>query len=572
MAKRVLIIGAVALGPKVACRLRRMDPDAEITVLDRDRLISYGGCGIPYYIGGDVADIEGLQSTQAHTIRDSKFFEDVKGVTIRTEVEALEILRKEKQVRVRDNKTNKEELLEYDKLVFATGASPIRPPFPGADLENVCIVSNLHHAEAIKKRIAAGKVGKAVVIGAGAIGIEMAEALTDLWGVETTIIEMAENVLPAALGVNIATVVQRHLEESNIEVMVSERVNAITKADDSEKLTVQTNSKDIECDLVILSAGIRPNTQLAADAGLALGQFGGLLVDRRMRTNDPNIYAGGDCVEIRNLISGNNSMMPLGSLANRQGRVIANNIHGTSSHFKGTVGTFCIKVFELGIAKSGLTMKQAKAAGFDPIVSIISQADRAHFYPNSQVMYMVLIADRKTRRVLGIEAAGKSGDAVKARVDAVASLLANSSGGVGIESISDLEAGYAPPFASAMDIVNNAGNVLENILDGYNKTCDAVTFLKEMKNPNVRVLDIRGAKQAEVAQKKFGDRWIHIPQDELRKRYKEVPKDDITFVVCDTGTRSYEAQVLLKSHGYSNYRNIQGGISLVMVLDPNFFE
>lgn len=567
MAKRVVIIGAVALGPKVACRLRRIDPDAEITVLDRDNVISYGGCGIPYYIGGDVADIEGLQSTQSHAIRNVEFFEDVKGVHVKTEVEALGILRGEKEVRVKHLKTGEEELIPYDKLVIATGASPLRPPFPGADLPNVCIVSNLHHAENIKKRIAQGKVGKAVVIGAGAIGIEMAEALTDLWGVETTIVEMAEQILPAALGRNVATVVQRQLEEHNVEVLVSEMVQKITQEEEGEKLTVHMNSQDIECDLVVLSAGVRPNTKFAEEAGLAVGQFGGLLVDRRMRTNDPHIYAGGDCAEIRNLVSGENMTMPLGSLANRQGRVIATNISGGSSHFKGTVGTFCIKVFDLGVATSGLTYRQAISKGFDPVFSIVTQADRAHFYPDSKVMYMTLVADRKTRRVLGVEAVGEMGDAVKARVDAVAPLLRL---GVDVDEICGLETGYAPPYASAMDVVNNAGNVLDNILDGYNTTTDPVSFIKEFNETDIRILDIRGEEQAGEYMEKYGERWIHIPQTELRKRFEEVPKDESLFVVCDTGTRSYEAQVVLVSKGITNTRNVQGGLSLVKVNDPNF--
>ncbi len=567
MAKHVLIIGAVALGPKVACRLRRIDPDIKITVLDRDNVISYGGCGIPYYIGGDVADIEGLRSTQSHAVRNIEFFQNVKGVDVKTEVEAVEILRREKQVRVRHLKTGEEELISYDKLVIATGASPIRPPFPGSDLPNVCIVANLHHAKAIKKRIAEGKVNKAVVIGGGAIGIEMAEALTDLWGVETTLVEMADQVLPAALGQNVATVVQRQLEKHNVKVMVSDMVQKITQAEDSETLTVHTKANQLDCDLVVLSAGVRPNTQFAAKAGLAVGQFGGLLVDRRMRTSDPHIYAGGDCAEIRNLVSGENMLMPLGSLANRQGRVIATNISGGSSHFRGTVGTFCIKVFDVGVAKSGLTYRQAKRAGFDPVYSIVTQSDRAHFYPASRAMYITLIADRKTRQILGIEAVGEMGDAVKARVDAVAPLLRL---GVEVDEICALETGYAPPFASAMDIVNNAGNVLDNVLDGYNATCDPVDFIKEFKETDIRILDIRSEDQVSKYKEKYGDRWLHIPQTELRNRFHEVPRDEPLFVVCDTGARSYEAQVLLVSKGITNTRNVQGGLALVRVNDENF--
>ena len=569
MGKKVLIIGAVALGPKVACRLRRINPTAEITVLDRDSVISYGGCGIPYYIGGDIADIEGLNSTQSHTVRNQEFFNDIKGISVLVEVEALEILRKEKKVRVRHlRENNREELLEYDKLVIATGASPVRPPFPGSDLPNVCIVSNLHHAEAIKKRVTDGKVNKAVVVGAGAIGIEMAEALTDLWGIETTLIEMADQVMPAALGRNVATVVQRQLEKNNVKVMVSERVEKITQADDSETLTVVTGSGEIECDLVVLSAGVRPNTELAQQAGLAIGSFGGILVDRRMRTTDPDIYAGGDCTEIRNLVSGGNMLMPLGSLANRQGRIIATNINGGNSHFKGTVGTFCMKVFDMGVSKSGLTNRQAINAGFDPVVSIVSQADRAHFYPNSEVMFITLIADRSSRRVIGIEAVGKMGDAVKARVDAVASLLEF---GIDVCKVCMLETGYAPPYASAMDVINNAGNCLDNILQGRNVVINPVDFIKTFKSDqDTCVLDVREAKNAEVYKEKYGERWIHIPQDKLRERYKEVPENKTVFIVCDTGTRSYEAQIVLASQGIKNTRNVQGGLSLVKINDPGF--
>ena len=569
MGKKVLIIGAVALGPKVACRLRRIDPEAEITVLDRDSVISYGGCGIPYYVGGDVADIEGLRSTQSHVIRNQQFFNDIKGIKVICEVEAVEILRREKQVRVRYlNEDNREELMDYDKLVIATGASPIRPPFPGSDLPNVCIVSNLHHAEKIKTRIAQGKVSKAVVIGAGAIGIEMAEALTDLWGVETTLIEMADQVLPAALGKNVATVVQRQMEENNVKVLLSERVEKIVEKDGEEGMTVMAGNHQIDCDLVVLSAGVRPNTKIASDAGIAVGAFGGILVDRRMRSSDPHIYAGGDCTEVRNLISGENMTMPLGSLANRQGRIIATNINGGSSHFKGTVGTFCMKAFEIGVATSGLTYHQAIRCGFDPAIAIVAQADRAHFYPDSEVMYITLIADKKTRRVLGVEAVGKTGDAVKGRVDAVAALLEF---GIDVAKVCALETGYAPPYASAMDVINNAGNTLDNILEGYNKNISPVCFLELFaKESGTRVLDVREISQAEPLIEKYGDRWIHIPQEELRTRFNEVPQDEDIFVLCDTGTRSYEAQMALAANGISNTRNIQGGLSLIKVNDPDF--
>ncbi|MDA3915679.1 MAG: FAD-dependent oxidoreductase [Deltaproteobacteria bacterium] len=563
MPERIIIIGAVALGPKVACRLKRLNHEAEITLIDKDTLISYGGCGIPYYIGGDIADLEGLYSTFAHAIRDKEFFRTDKGVKALTGVEALSINRKEKKLLVRHLNDKIEEELEYDKLVIATGATPVKPPFPGVDLSGVHVISNLHHALAIKTSIADGKVGHAVVIGAGAIGIEMAEALTDLWGVETTLIEMADHVLPAALGKNISAVVEKELRENDINVLLSQRVVRINGDKDNRVTSVETTETTISCDMVVLAAGVRPNSEIAKDAGLAIGRYGGILVDPCMQTTDPDIYAGGDCVEVKNIINGQSMLMPLGSLANRQGRIIATNINGGCEHFKGAVGSFCIKVFGLGVAKAGLTFEQAKSAGFDPIYSMVAQSDRAHFYPDSDFMYIKLIADRNSRKILGIEAAGPQGDAVKARVDAVAPLFQY---GATISDICSLEVAYAPPYASAMDIINNAANCLDNTVKGSHVSVDVQDFLEEFRQEKTRVLDIRSKIQAEPFVKKYGERWINIPQDEFRARVQEVPTDEPLCLLCGSGPRSYEIQVILAAHGITNTRNIQGGYAMILAV------
>jgi NADPH-dependent 2,4-dienoyl-CoA reductase/sulfur reductase-like enzyme/rhodanese-related sulfurtransferase len=567
MPKKVVVIGAVALGPKVACRLRRLDPEVEITLIDRDNFISYGGCGIPYYVGGDINDIEDLYKTTSHAIRDQSFFNECKGIKVLTRVEATEIQRQEKRVKICHRDTGEEQFLPYDKLVIATGAQAIRPPFPGADLDRVFTVSDLHDAETIKKMMTGGKVGKAVVIGAGAIGLEISEALTDLWGIETTLIEMEDQVLPTLLGKCIARVTAKELERKGVELLLEEKVLEISKSTLSEQLLVKTSRKTIEADIVVLSAGVRPNTALAREAGISVGRSGGISVDRRMRTSDPDIYAGGDCVELRNLISGENMLMALGSLANRQGRIIATNISGGQSHFTGTVGTFCVKVFDLGISKAGLTYRQAKETGFDPVYAVVSQADHAHFYPNSELIYISLLADRKSRKILGIEAAGKNGDAVKARVDTIAVLLKH---GVDVDEVCSLETGYAPPFASAMDVINNAGNALDNVLAGFNRPIDAADFLFEFNHKDIRVLDIRGEKEAAPFKEKYGSRWFNIPQDQLRRRVGEIPKNEQLFLLCDTGPRSYEAQVFLSSQGIINTRNIQGGFAMIKVTDPGF--
>lgn len=577
MVEKVLIIGAVALGPKVACRLRRINPDVEITVLDRDALISYGGCGIPYYVGGDVQELEGLYSTIAHAKRDVPFFKNVKGFNVLTRVEALEIKRAEKKVVVRYLDEGRDGEIEYDKLVIATGATPMRPPFPGSNLPKVHVVSNLHHASAIKAAISNGEVEKAVVIGAGAIGIEMAEALTDLWGVETTIVEMADQVLPQALGKDMARIVEKKLQDHGVNLLLSQRVMKINGDADNGAQSVEvvdlsgkSPAMTLPCDMVILAAGVRPNSELAASAGLAIGRNRGILVNKCMQTTDPNIYSGGDCAEFTNLISGMDCVMPLGSLANRQGRIIATNINGGNEQFTGSVGSFCIKVFDLGVAKAGLTVNQAKAAGFDPVYAVVSQSDRAHFFPDADFMFMKLIADRKTRTILGVEAAGPQGDAVKSRVDAVGPLLKFK---VDVSEISNLEVSYSPPYASAMDVVNNVGNALDNTLNGNLRSIDTFEFLELLKKGDIKVLDVRSSIQAEPFVEKYPNQWINIPQDEIRSRFNEIelivknlPSGSPLYLMCGTGPRSYETQAFLNGKGITNTKNIQGGYGMVLAI------
>ena len=565
--KKVVIVGAVALGPKVAARIKRLDPTCEMVMVDRDELISYGGCGIPYYIGGDVNDIEGLCSTSAHVLRDQSYFKAVKGVDVLTRTEAVSIDRQQKRLNIRHLDTGEEEAISYDNLVLATGALPVVPPLEGVDLPGVSVVSTLHHARAIKDKIAGGQVSSAVVIGGGAIGLEMAEALTDLWGVETTLIEMLPQLLPTAVGPDMALAVKNHMEEKDVRVRLSERVTRIVGDKANGVTAVETENGTIPCDLVILAAGVRPNTTLAAEAGLVIGPLGGIVVDQRLRTSDPNIYAGGDCIELIHQVSGQPVHMPLGSLANRQGRIIGTNIIGGAERFKGTVGSFCVKVFDLGVARAGLTEDQARAAGFDPVHGVVVQADRAHFYPEMELMYMKLIADRKTRRILGVEAIGPHGDAVKARVDAVAALLPTDAD---LSDISNLEVAYAPPFASAMDIVNSAANNLENIIEGRQKPIDVIEFLGCFKKDHIRVIDVRSNAQSAPFVEKYGDRWINIPQEELSRRINEIPSGEPLHLICGSGPRSYEAQLMLRHCGIADTLNIQGGIGMVLRSDPKF--
>jgi len=567
MSKHVLIVGAVALGPKVASRLMRCAPDTKVTILDRDRLISYGGCGIPYFVGGDVSEISELRKTMYHMERNEAFFQNVKHFDVLTGKEVVTINRSQKQVTYRDVDSGHEEQLSYDQLVLATGTTPVLPPLPGTDLPGVFTVSNLHDAQGIKNKLVQGDIESAVVVGGGAIGLEMAEAFADLWGVETTVVEMMDHVLPAALGPDMAGLVHKSLEDNDVRIMCQTKVTEVIGDQDNGVQGVRTSQGEIPCQAVVFSVGVRPNSKLAQEAGLSIGPFGGIAVNTRLRTSDPDIYAGGDCIEQRHLISGENLIMPLGSLANRQGRIIANNIAGDNDQFPGVIGNFCVKVFDIGVARAGLTVAQAQQAGFDPEYALVVQPDRAHFYPTANIMILKLIADRTTRQVLGIEALGPNGDAVKARVDAVAALLPHR---VGLDEISHLEVCYSPPYSLAMDIVNVGGNVLQNILDGYNRPIFPQELMKIFPHQEGVVLDVRAPDQAKPGQDKYGQRWMNIPLEQIPDRIAEVPTDKPVYVYCNTGTRSYEVQRYLNAHGVDQARGVQGSYAVLKDLDPDF--
>ncbi len=569
MGKKIVIIGAVALGPKVACRARRLDPDADILLVDRDDLISYGGCGIPYYVSDDVTDLDLLRKTTYHAVRDEDFFRDFKRITVKTRTEATFVDRKSKTVRMRNLDSGAEEIAPYDVLVLATGSSPSVPPVEGASLKGAWTVANLHDAKAVKALLQSGKIRSAVIVGAGAIGLEMAEGMADLWGVETTVVEMAPQILPQALGADMARLAQNELEKHEVRVLTGDRLlKVVDDGAGNVAGVLLEKAGEVPCQLVIFATGVRPNTILAREAGLALGTLGGILVDDRMRTSDPHIYAGGDCVELRHLVSGESVFMALGSLANRQGRVIGTNVAGGHAVFKGSVGTFCIKLFGLGVARAGLTEAQARAAGFDPVCGLMGMSDRAHFYPSEKMMFLKLIADRHTRRIIGVEALGENGDAVKARVDSVAALLPQ---GPTTEDVSNLEVSYSPPFASAMDILNACANTLENILDGRNKAMSAEEFLERFNKGELTVVDIRQAESAKAGQDKHGDRWLSIPLETLAERWAEVPREKDAVLLCSSGLRSYESQQILNAKGIE-LPHVQGGWFLLRGLDPSLLE
>ena len=558
MSQQVIFIGGVALGSKAACRFKRLEPDSRAVIIDADRFVSYGGCGIPYYVSGDVSDISELRTTSFHMLRDEKFFKNCKDIELMTETRATRLDRSNKTVHFQraDGTTG---AMPYDKLVIGTGSMPRPLPLKGLTLGNVHSVGNLHDAAAIKAMVVKGLAEKAVVIGGGFIGLEMAEALADMWEVDTTVVELCDQIMPGFVSPGFARLARRHMEEKGVHFRLGEKVMAL-EGDDGAVQRVVTDRGVVEADLVIMAVGVVPNTGLAWEAGLEIGPAG-IVVNDRLQTSDPDIYAGGDCAQIVNRISGLPAFYPLGSMANRQGRVIGTNLAGGDARFTGAVGSFVVKVFDHSLAGAGLTVQNARKAGFDAVSVQVAQLDRAHFYPTKQMMHLELVVEKSTRRVLGIQGFGSSSDAMVGRINAVAAILERCPN---VDDISNLELAYSPPFSSAMDILNALGNAADNLLADRYQGLSADEFEAAWNargnGGNCFFLDCRAREDGQPFVEKHPGLWANIPQDELRGRIDEVPADKDIILVCNTGVRSYEAQLNLRQLGRGKSRTLQGGM------------
>ncbi|NDV21984.1 FAD-dependent oxidoreductase [Desulfovibrio sp. JC022] len=561
MSEHVVVIGAVALGPKAACRFKRIRQDARVTLIDRDEIFSYGGCGIPYFVSGDVSEANQLRTTAFHMVRDEPFFNDIKGVEVLSSTEATKIDRENKQVQIKNLKTGEESVLDYDKLVIGTGATPRKLGLPGEDLDNVFYVGNMHDAEKIKEGITKGQYGKAVVVGAGFIGLEMAEAFSDMWGIETTVVEIFDQILPRMCSPVLAKMGQKHMEDEGVSFKLGQTVSKIEG--DGKVERVITSDGEVEADIVIISAGVIPNDQLARECGLECSERGGIMVDEGMRTSDPLIFSGGDCAIIKNAVDGSPLFLPMGSMANRQGRVIGGNLAGRKETFPAAAGSWCVKIFERAMSGTGMSLGGAKQAGFDAISVTLIMADRAHFYPEKDMMTLEMVVDKATRRVLGIQGISAGGDALVGRVNAVAAIMKYEPK---IEDVSNLEVAYSPPFASAMDVLNAIANMADNALYGMNHGHGPDTFAQywdDRESGEYCFLDVREKADAEPFLEKYPEHWHNIPQGEIPRRYEELPKDKKLVLVCNTGGRSYEAQIMLDALGFEEVHNTHGGMAVI---------
>jgi NADPH-dependent 2,4-dienoyl-CoA reductase/sulfur reductase-like enzyme/rhodanese-related sulfurtransferase len=550
---KVVIIGGVATGPKAAARLRRLNPRAEITIVEQGKIISYAGCGMPYFVGGDVDSFQGLNTTTAGIMRDKAFFLNVKNVGVLDRTVARSIDRKNRNVDMVHEDTGEKATLAYDKLILATGGQPIPFPVEGANLKRVFRLWRPEDAIAIRQLVTAEELKTAVIVGGGLIGLEMAEALTR-WGLHVTVVEMLPHILPGLLDEEGAAYLTRYLRSEEVDILTGVRVTRFAGDDEGVVTGVIAAEKEIPSDLVLIATGVRPNATLAKDAGLEIGKTGGIAVNEYLETSDPDIYAGGDCVESIHLITGDKVYVPLGSTANKHGRVIANNIMGYREKFKGILGTGVLKVFEYNVGKTGLTEQEARQAGLDVVTTLSPAMDSAHYHPSHKPLFLKLVADRKTNKLVGLQAVG-FGDAVK-RIDVMATAL---SFGATVDDLPALDLGYAPPYATAVDIAAHAANVLSNKIKGIGKALTPAELRAKIDRGDDFIwLDVRTPD--EYKKERIEDPRIQlIPLGTLRQRLHELPRDKEIITFCKFSLRGYEAQTILEGEGYKNVKFMDGG-------------
>ena len=548
---KIVVIGGVAAGPKAAARAKRCDPSAQVTLVEKGEWISYGGCGLPYFLGATVKDINDLMTTSWEAVRTPEFMKNTKDIDTLLGWEASKINRAEKTVEVKDCKTGEVKVLPYDKLVLATGAENFKPPMENIDATGVFGMKTPKDALDMQNYIKAEGVSSAVVIGAGLIGMECAEAFAN-WGLDVTIIEMQGSIFPQVLDAEMGAVFQNYLEGEDLNFMLNTKVEKILVNEEGKVSGVQTDKGAVDAQLVLVAVGVRPQVQLAVDAGLEVEKA--IIINDHCQTSDPDIYAAGDCVMTTNLVSGQRVYSPMGSTANRQGRVIGTNITGGDATHPGVVQTAVCKMFDWSLGAVGLSERVAKQLGYDTVTAIVPGPDITHFMPGKKLIMTRLLADRATGRILGVQIVGPG--KVDKRID---TMVAAITFGVTAKQLANLDLSYAPPLSSAMENLTNAANVLQNTIEGKAKSMRFEEFKSKLDSDDVVFVDLRTAH--ERAQKAIpAKNQLHIPIEELRARANEVPKDKEVIVFCILSTRGFEGQLILNQAGYDNVKFVQGGI------------
>lgn len=540
---KYLIVGGVAGGATTAARLRRLDESSEIIIFERGEYISYANCGLPYYIGGTITERENL------FVQTPKSFGTRFNLEIRNLSEVTAINRTEKVVTVKDLRTGNTYTEPYDKLVLSPGAEPVKPPLPGINQEGIFTLRNVPDTDRIKKYVEERKPHHAVVVGAGFIGLEMAENLHRC-GVNVTIVEMAEQVM-TPLDYSMAALVHQHLKTKNVEFYLKTAVSSFSRK--NERIGVHlNNSKTIETDLVILSIGVRPESHLAKDAGLQIGETGGIVVNEFLQTTDDNIYALGDAIEFTNPVTGTKMISYLAGPANKQGRIVADNlVFGNKKKYKGSINTAIAKVFDITVASTGVSGKLLDKLNIPHIGSITHSSSHAGYYPGAVPMSIKISFSPDSGRLLGAQIVGYEG--VDKRIDLLSTAIQR---GATVNDLAEIEHAYAPPYSSAKDPVNIAGMVAANIIDGITKP---ISWRSVGKNStgDMFLLDIRTRDEFQLGSIEGA---VNIPLDELRLHFDEIPRNKKIIVFCGVGLRAHVACRILSQSGFNEVYNLSGGL------------
>ena len=538
---KYLIVGGVAGGATTAARLRRLDEHAEIVMFERGAYISYANCGLPYYVGGVISERDRL------FVQTPQSFKARLNVDVRIEQEVIAIDRQAKSVTIR-HKDGSEYTETYDKLVLSPGAEPLRPPIPGIQDEVIFTLRNVPDTDRIAKFIEQHNVRHAVIVGAGFIGLEMAENLHHK-GINVTIVEMAEQVM-TPLDYEMAAAVHQHLKTKQVEFYLKDAVNSFVREKSGLQVRLKSG-RSIATDMVVLSIGVRPDSKLAEDAGLELGINKGIKVNEYLQTSDPDIYALGDAIVYPNPITGDESHTYLAGPANKQGRMVADNIaHGNVRKYQGSISTAIAKVFDLTVGATGVSEKVLKKSGIPYISSIIHGSSHAGYYPDALPMTIKIVFNPENGKLLGGQIVGFDG--VDKRIDMLAHILKH---GETIYDMQEIEHAYAPPFSSAKDPVNMAGLVAENIIKGMIK----IIHWDEIRNLNLKDVSLIDVRTTEENALGTIEGSLNIPVDELRERLSEIPQNKKIIVFCGTGHRSYFAARILMQNGFSDVFNLSGG-------------
>ena len=540
---KIVIVGGVAGGATAAARIRRLNEHAEIIIFERSGFISYANCGLPYYIGGVIEDKEDL------TLQTPESFFRRFRIVAKVNHEVTDIDVQKKTVHVTDLKTGTSFTETYDKLILSPGAKPILPDFY-TENERTFTLRTVEDTLKIRAFIEQKQPKTAVVIGGGFIGLEMAENLAEL-GIKTTIVQRSNHLLPT-VDCDMASFIHANFRHHGVQLLLNTTTNKMSITGDQVSLEL-ADGKQINADMVVLAVGVTPENSLAKKVGLELGVKGAIKVNAKMETSIPDIYAVGDAVEVKHFITDKDSVISLAGPANKQGRVVADNICGINSEYKGSQGSSVIKLFDMTVATTGINEQQSKANGIEYEKVILTQNSHAGYYPGATAMTIKLIFEKASYKILGAQIVGYDG--VDKRIDVIATAIR---AGMKADELKDLDLAYAPPYSSAKDPVNMAGFVAENIKNGIVKQFyfEDIPSLRERKD--VILLDTRTPFEY---MRGHADGFINIPLDDLRERLGELEKDKKIYVMCQSGLRSYLATRILMQNGFDSY-NFAGGFRL----------